>query len=309
MNRRSQKAIKISLFVSFLAFALKFSGFIITGSNSVLTDALESFVHLFAVSFSTWGVYLSIKPPDDDHHYGHERIGFFAVGSEGLLILVAGLAIIYQSINNLLTGAVLVNLDYGIGLILLPGIINLILGRYLVKVGREENNMILTGNGKHTLTDVYTSGGVVLTLLLIKFTGWMILDALVALLVASYIIYEGIKLIRYSLKGLMDSRDPEKDIVIKRILENDLPDDIISTHNLRHRTTGQTTWIEFHALFAKDIKLQKAHDEATMLEHRIMKAIQGDAVVTIHLEPAETHAQSHIMLEGVYRNKGLEDLF
>ena len=309
MNERSQKAIKISLMVSFLAFALKVGGFILTGSNSVLSDALESFVHLFAVSFSTYGVYLSIKPPDDDHHYGHERIGFFTVGIEGMLILVAGLVIIYQSASNLLGGAVLLNLDYGVALILLSALVNLVLGRYLTKVGREENNMILIGNGRHTLTDVWTSGGVVVTLLLIRFTGFMVLDALVALAVASYIMYEGVKLVRYSLKGLMDSRDPEKDKVIKEILANDLPENIISTHNLRHRTTGQTTWIEFHALFGKDIKLQKAHDEATVLEHRIMKAIKGDAVVTIHLEPAETHSQSHIILEGVYRNKDLEDLF
>lgn len=309
MANRSQKAIKLSLIVSFFAFALKLGGFIITGSNSVLSDALESFVHLFAVSFSTYGVYLSIKPPDDDHHYGHERIGFFAVGAEGMLIIIAGIAIIYQSVSNLITGTVLLNLDYGIALILFSALINLTLGSYLIKVGREENNMILTGNGKHTLTDVWTSGGVVLTLVLIRFTGLVILDAIVALCVASYIMYEGVKLIRYSLKGLMDSRDPDKDEIIKQILENNLPENIISTHNLRHRTTGHTTWIEFHALFKKDIKLQKAHDEATVLERSIMEAIQGDAVVTIHLEPAETHEQSHIILEGVNRNKDLDDLF
>ncbi|MEX0778717.1 MAG: cation diffusion facilitator family transporter [Balneolales bacterium] len=309
MASRSQKAIKISLFVSFVAFAFKFGGFIMTGSNSVLSDALESFVHVFAVGFSTFGVYLSVKPPDEDHHYGHERIGFFAVGTEGLLIIFAGITIIVQSVNNLITGAVLVNLDEGIAVILLAGLVNLALGSYLIKVGREENNMILRGNGKHTLTDVWTSGGVVLTLVLIRFTGWVILDAIVALCVASYIMYEGIKLIRYALKGLMDSRDPDKDKIIKEILSQNLPPNIISTHNLRHRTTGNTTWVEFHALFKKDIKLQIAHDEATILERNIMKAIWGDAVVTIHLEPAETHAQSHFILEGVNRNKDLDDLF
>ncbi|MEX0772088.1 MAG: cation diffusion facilitator family transporter [Balneolales bacterium] len=309
MDTRSKKAIKISLFVSLFAFAFKLGGFIMTGSNSVLSDVLESFVHIFAVGFSTFGVYFSIKPPDEDHHYGHERIGFFAVGAEGLLIVIAGIAIIFQSVNNLITGAVLANLDHGIAVIFLAAIVNLTLGSYLVKVGREENNMIVIGNGKHTLTDVWTSGGVVLTLLLIKFTGWVILDAIVALGVASYIMYEGVKLGRYSLKGLMDSRDPDKDEIIKNVLDQKLPPNIISTHNLRHRTTGHTTWIELHALFRKDIKLQDAHDEATILERHIMKAIQGDAVVTIHLEPAETHEQSHIMLEGVNRNKDLDDLF
>ncbi|MEX0928736.1 MAG: cation diffusion facilitator family transporter [Balneolales bacterium] len=309
MNKRSQKAIKISLLVSLLVFALKFGGFVITGSNSVLSDALESFVHLFAVSFSLYGVYLSIKPPDEDHHYGHERIGFFAVGTEGLLIIFAGVAIVYQSVNNLITGTVLVNLDFGMGVILCSALINLALGSYLVKTGREENNMIVTGNGKHTLTDVWTSGGVVVTLLLIRLTDFVILDAVVALAVAAYIIYEGVKLIRHALKGLMDSRDPDKDEIIKDIVKNQLPPHVLSCHNLRHRTTGHTTWVEFHALFEKDIKLQKAHDEVTILERRIMEAIQGDAVVTIHLEPAETHERSHIILEGVNKNKDLDELF
>lgn len=305
----SRQAITISLLVSFVSFMLKAAGYLLTGSNTVLSDLAESVVHLLAVSFAMYGVYLRSKPADDKHRYGHERISLLTVGAEGFVIVLAGLTIIYQSVKNLIYGLDITHIFEGILFMSAAALINLVLGLYLIKTGKKEQNMIVYSNGKHTLTDVYTSAGVVLTLLLISLTGWMILDAIVAVGVAIFIMYEGKKLVSYSLDGIMDSVDPEADLMIRNVLDGEKPGHIRGWHNLRHRTTGNVTWIEFHLLFDKDIDLQTAHDEATSLEKSLMSAIQGDVIVTIHLEPEQTHAKSHQVLKGIQRNPDLEDYF
>lgn len=305
----SRQAITISLIVSFASFMAKAAGYLLTGSNTVLSDLAESVVHLLAVSFAMYGVYLRSKPADEKHSYGHERISLLTVGAEGVVIVLAGITIIYQSVKNLIYGLEITHIFEGIAFMTAAALINLVLGLYLVRTGKKERNMIVYSNGKHTLTDVYTSGGVVLTLLLISVTGLVILDAIVAVAVAIFIMYEGKKLVKYSLDGIMDSVDPDTDLIIRNILNGDIPGHIKDWHNLRHRTTGSVTWIEFHLLFEKDIDLQTAHDEATALEKKLMSAIQGDVIVTIHLEPEETHAKSHQVLKGIQRNPDLENFF
>jgi len=305
-NTRAQFAIKISFAVSLLSFSIKFIGFIITGSNTVLSDMAESVVHVLAVGFSMYGVYLSSRPADEKHPYGHERIEFLSVGVEGTVIVLAGILIIYQSIKHLVLGLEPENLQDGMIVVASAGVINLLLGTYLMYVGKKEKNNILIGNGKHTLTDVYTSGGVVVTLILIHYTGLTILDSIVALLVAAYIIYSGAGLVRFSFKGIMDERDEQQDERIRRVLAENLPAQILSWHGLRHRTAGRTTWIELHVLFDKDIRLELAHEIATELERRLIKSVEGDAVITLHLEPEQTHLEAHSKLQGVNENLDLD---
>lgn len=291
-------ALLLSLTVSALMLLTKLTAYAVTFSNTALSDAAESVVHIMAVAFVYYGLILSNKPADENHHYGHERIEFISVGVEGTVIVLAGVTIIYQAVENYLFGIEISNLMTGVYLMGGAAVVNFLLGNYLMRVGEREDNMIVKSNGKHTLTDVWTSIGVVLTLLIIKYTGWLILDSIVSLLLAAFIMYEGFKLLRYSIGGLMDERDYEKDKKIRRVLDQDLPGGMKSYHNLRHRTTGQTTWIELHATFNKDVSLKKAHDDATLLERRLMDAIKGDAVVTIHLEPEEAHEKAHQILQG-----------
>lgn len=305
-NSRAQFAIKVSFAVSLLSFAIKFVGFVITGSNTVLSDMAESVVHVLAVGFSMYGVFLSSKPADEKHPYGHERIEFLSVGVEGTVIVLAGIMIIYQSVKYLILGLEPGNLQEGIIVVASAGIVNLLLGSYLMYVGKKEKNNILIGNGKHTLTDVYTSGGVVVTLILVHFTGFMMLDSIVALMVAAYIIYSGIGLVRFAFKGIMDERDELQDKRIREVLDKQIPEGIFQWHGLRHRTAGRTTWIELHVLFDKDIRLEAAHEIATELERRLIGAIEGDAVITLHLEPEQTHQEAHRKLEGVNENLDLD---
>jgi len=262
---------------------------------------------VLAVSFVYYGLLLSTKPADDKHLYGHERVEFLSVGIEGAVITLAGITIIYQSIENYLYGHELKELMSGVYLVGGAGLINLALGNYLLKVGRREENMMVISNAKHTLTDVWTSAGAVITLLIIKFTNYIILDSIVAIGLAFYIMYEAFKLLKYSIDGLMDSRDPSVDNAIRKELENELPGSMIDVHNLRHRTTGNTTWIEFHAVFRENVNLEKAHDDATLLEKRLINAVQGDVIVTIHLEPEGHHEDVHDTLKDADQDRPLQD--
>lgn len=307
MKSSAKTALQISLLVSFLSLMLKLSGFWITSSTTALSDAAESVIHVLAVSFVYYGLLLSNKPADEKHLYGHERVEFISVGIEGAVITLAGITIIYQAVDNYLHGHELQKIMSGIYLIGSAGLINLTLGSYLLKVGRREQNMMVISNGKHTLTDVWTSAGAVATLLIINFTGFVLLDSLVAVLLAFYIMYEGFKLLKYSVDGLMDSRNPSVDEAIREEFSKEWPGAMIDVHNLRHRTAGSTTWIEFHAVFKEKVSLEKAHDDATLLEKRLINALPGDVIVTIHLEPEGHHEDVHDTLKDADQNRPLED--
>ena len=292
-NVRCERAIRLSLVVSIGVFALKFAAWMYTGANSVLSDAAESFVHIFAVGFSAFGIWLSQKPPDHDHSYGHERIGFFAVGAEGMLIMVAAATIVYQSVKSLITGVQLQSLPSGAALVFISALANLLLGLYLVRVGNREGNMIIVANGKHTLTDVWTSSGVLVTLFLLMKTDWFFLDSVVALAIAGYISLEGFRLTRYAASGLMDATDLKTDQRLRELLDISMTGQMTSWHELRHRSTGNTLWVEFHVLFKEGVSLEEAHRDATMLEGRLIKEFGEQLVVTIHLEPEDCHRMHH----------------
>lgn len=307
-NSKVTLAIRISFAVSFVSFSIKLAGFIITGSNTVLSDLAESVVHLLAVGFSMYGVYLSSRPPDEKHPYGHERIEYLSVGVEGTVIILAGIAIIYQSLKYIILGLEPQNLTEGIYVVAAAGLVNLTLGLYLMYIGKSEKNNIILGNARHTLTDVYTSGGVVVTLILVKITGFVIIDSIVAIGVALYIMSEGWRLVRFAFGGIMDEPNKEQDGRIRKVLEENMPEGILGWHGLRHRTAGKTTWVELHVMFDKDERLEHAHDVGTELERRIVHAVEGDAVVTLHLEPEQTHKESHQKLKEAYKNKALNKL-
>lgn len=306
-QNRARNALTISFLVSFLSLCAKIVAFYVTDSTTAMSDAAESVVHVFAVGFVLYGFFLSMKPADEEHLYGHERIEFLSVGIEGTVIILAAFSILFLAVQNLVTGFDLQNLGTGIYLVGLAAIINLLLGLYLKKVGNESKNVIVKSNAKHVLTDVWTSGGVILTLLLIQLIGWIYLDTIVSISIALFIFYEGFKLIRYSVKGIMDTRDPDVHDSLLNVLKNTLPGTIKSWHHLRHRTSGQTTWVELHVVFNRDVSLKKAHDDATILERKLIDAIESDAVVTLHLEPSEPHEDMHDVLKGANKNRDLDE--
>lgn len=302
-----KRALLISLVVSGVSLLLKIVAFFITGSSAALSDSMESVVHFFAVAFVVYGYYLSLKPADDNHHYGHERIELLSVGAEGTIIIVAAITIVYYAVQSMVVGITIENIGTGMLMLVVAALVNLALGTYVLRVGKKHNNMMAISNGKHTLTDVWTSGGVVTALLAIHFTGWLYIDIIVSLMVAAYISWEAWKLLKFSVKGIMDTCDPDTDKAIRTELEKNLPEHITGWHHLRHRTSGKTTWIELHLIFSDDISLEQAHAEATVLERRLMDSLQTDSVITMHLEPHEAHDRDHKMLRGANKKKDLDE--
>ncbi|AXJ01942.1 cation diffusion facilitator family transporter [Cyclonatronum proteinivorum] len=302
-----KKALILSLAVSAVSLSMKIGAFFVTGSTAALSDSLESVVHFFAVAFVVYGYYLSLKPADDDHHYGHERIELLSVGAEGAIIVAAAFTIVYYAVQSMITGIVIENMGTGLIMLIGAALINLALGSYVVSVGKKHNSMIAISNGKHTLTDVWTSTGVVAALVIIHFTGWLFIDIIISLGIAAYISFEGYRLLRFSVKGIMDERNPETDAALRGVLDGELPGHITGWHHLRHRTSGRTTWVELHLVFADNISLEAAHADATRLERSLIDALKTDGVITLHLEPQTAHDTDHQILRGANKKKKLDE--
>jgi cation diffusion facilitator family transporter len=293
-NSRPQRfAMRLSLGVGFFMLASKITAYWLTGSAAILSDAAESVVHIVAVSFAAYSLWLSHKPPDRSHLYGHDKISFFSAGFEGAMIVMAAFYIIYVSVQKWMTGLKLEHLGLGTGLIVLASLINGGLGFFLIAIGKKHRSLILEANGRHVLTDCWTSIGVVIGLTLAMFTGWLEFDPLVAILVALNILWSGGHLIRRSIGGLMDEVEPAVEAQLKKLLDTLTGQYGLQYHGLRHRSTGSTLWIEFHLLFAANTALAAAHAVATRIEEELERQWPGRAEVLTHLETLEDHAQIH----------------
>jgi cation diffusion facilitator family transporter len=286
-------AIRLSLAIGLLMLAGKWYAFAITGSAAILSDAAESVVHVLAVLFAAYSMWLSHQPPDASHPYGHGKIAYFSAGIEGALIVVAAFYIIYDAFRKLFGTIVLTNLDTGIYIVMGALIVNLILGGYLLWRGKKGNSLILVANAKHVLTDSWTSLGVVLGLALAFWTGWLPFDPLVAIVVALNIAWSGGKLVRQSVGGLMDEGDPELGMMIRRSLDAETARRNLVYHELRYRQGGTGLWVEFHLLFPGDTTLDRAHQYATEIEMALTDALPAGTRIVSHMEPLEQHEQDH----------------
>lgn len=291
--RQMSVAMRLSLGIGFFMLLMKTYAYLVTGSAAILSDAAESVVHVFAVSFAAYSFRLSLKPADLSHRYGHDRISFFSAGFEGAMIVLAALYIIYESIHKWMAGLELQNLDTGTVFVFLAVVINGGLGWYLVYQGKKHHSLVLEANGKHVLTDSWTSLGVVLALIMIRLTGWLPFDPILAIVLALNILLTGGKLIRRSVGGLMDESDPQIDRVIQSILERETEKYGIKFHGVRHRNAGNKVLIEFHLLFPEKDTIAQAHEKATKIEAEITKAFPVQAEVISHLEPLEGHDETH----------------
>jgi cation diffusion facilitator family transporter len=286
-------AMRLSLVTGFGMLGMKAFAYAITGSVAILSDAAESVVHVVAVSFAAYSLWLSFKPADRSHYYGHDKITFFSAGFEGAMIVLAAFYIIYASIHKWLHGIQIENLGKGTLITLAAALINAALGGYLVWVGKKHRSLILEANGKHVLTDSWTSFGVVAGLGLALVTGYMPLDPILAILVALNILWTGGKLMRQSVGGLMDEGNPEVERRIRHVLSEMASPAGAEFHGLRHRSTGNTLWVEFHLLFPQGTTLDDAHTLATQIEERVQKEFGTRTEVISHLETLENHHEVH----------------
>ncbi|MFZ1289869.1 MAG: cation diffusion facilitator family transporter [Melioribacteraceae bacterium] len=277
-------AIKLSFAFGFVMLLLKWYAYFLTNSSAILSDAAESIVHIIGVGFAVFSLWYSLQPADEKHTYGHEKITYFSAGFEGGLIILAAFYIIFISVNRLIYGIEISNIDQGTIFTITASIINLFLGLFLVRKGKKTDSLILIANGKHVLTDSWTSFGVVIGLLLTWFTGWLPFDPIVAIIAAINILFAGGALIRESVAGLMDEVDVKDVEIIKNILNENVNEKKLDFHKLRIRESGDTIWIDFHLLFPKSILLEDAHNYATEIENKIRASIKKQVNITSHLE-------------------------
>lgn len=299
-DARAQRfAIRLSLAVGILMFAGKTFAYRITGSAAILSDAAESVVHVAAVAFAAYSLRLSFKPADENHPYGHEKIAFFSAGFEGAMIVIAALYILFEAIQKWLVGLQLERLGEGALIVAGAALLNGALGSYLIWKGRRYRSLILEANGRHVLTDCYTSLGVLVGLGLTLLTGWLPFDPILAILVALNILWSGGKLIRQAFGGLMDERDAHVDTTVRAALEAVIPNHVVEYHGLRHRRMGDSIYIDVHLLFREGKLLCDAHEVATGLEEQIASALLPHrAVMTTHLECVERHGSHHAPIIG-----------
>lgn len=286
-------AMNISLAVGVVMLVAKWIAWMLTGSSVIFSDAAESVVHIVAVWFAWYALRMTLRPPDSDHHYGHQKMGLISAAVEGGLICIAGIVIIFTSVQRMFTGIQLEKLDVGIAITAGAGMVNALLGFFLVHTGKKNHSLVVEANGKHVLTDAWTSAGAVLGLFLASVTGWYILDPLLAIVFGENIMREGIKLVSMSVTGLMDSADPVIEQQARQALSEFVRQHNITFHEFRLRSFGNQASADFHLLFPDTTPIWQAHKLATEAEHIVRKAIGLEQVDVIsHLEP-QSHPADH----------------
>lgn len=296
LSKRVQQmrfAMRLSLIFGALMLAGKVTAYVITGSTAILSDAAESVVHVIAVGFAAFALSLSSRPANQRFLYGYERITFFSAGFEGAMIIVAAIAILYAAIHRWLSGLRLEHLGMGSLVVLAAAFINAALGWYLIRTGRRNHSLILEADGKHVLTDSWTSFGVVLGLGLVMLTGWKLFDPICAIVIGLNILYSGGLLVWRSAQGLLDYSDPDVGRDLGQKLDALCSELGLHYHGVRFRTTGYRLMIELHLLFPYDCPVGEAHHLATQLEERLPAVLGIPAEVVTHLESLEDHSDVH----------------
>lgn len=284
----------VSLGVSVLMLIGKVTAFTLTGSAAIFSDAAESVVHILATAFVAYSLWFAIQPADERHPYGHGKIAYISTGFEGGLILLAAVTILFSATRSLIEGPELQQLGIGMLLIGTAALINLSLGLYLVWTGRRHRSLVLVSNGRHVLSDMWTSAGVILGVGLVWLTGLEWLDPIVALLFGLYIGYMAFDMLKDAAGGLLEAVDSKDTKQIVAHLESSARDGVISGfHQLRHRRVQDRLWIEYHLLFPSSVSLVDAHERSHRVEDAIVGLFPHDEVlVTAHLEPA-AHREAH----------------
>ena len=274
----------ISIAAAVATIALKTTAWQLTGSVGLLSDAAESVVNLVAAVVAFTALKIAARPPDSRRNFGYLKSEYFAAVIEGLMIAIAALVIIVSAVDRLLRPQPLEQVGVGLMISILASVINGVVAWMLIRAGRRHRSMALQADGKHLLTDVWTTAGVVVGVGLVALTGWLVLDPLIAMAVAVNILVIGVRLVRASTAGLMDTAVPAEDLAaIDEALET-FREAGIDFHDLRTRMSGRQCYVQLHMLVPGYWPVQRGHDLAEEVEERLRQAVDG-LIPTIHLEP------------------------
>lgn len=278
--------ILFSVATSVLTMALKFGAYALTGSVGLLSDALESFVNLAAALIALAALTYAHADEDEDHNFGHQKAEYFSSGIEGALIFVAAGAIVWSAWPRLLDPRPLEQVGLGLALSVAAAGANLLCGWFLLKGAREHRSITLEADAHHLLTDVWTTAGVIAGVAIVHFTGWLVLDPLIAIAVALQILWTGWTLMRRSFDGLMDRAMPADErgriVAVLEQVKRQGGD----YHRLRTRVSGNKSFVDVHVLVPGTMSVHEGHDLVHRLEEEIESAMPHVEVMT-HLEPLE----------------------
>ena len=299
----------LSIMAALSTIALKTYAYYLTNSVGLLSDALESIINLLAAVIMLIVLSIAARPPDDTHAYGHEKVEYFSSGAEGIMILLAAISIGWTAWDRLENVKALEHLDLGISVSVFASLINLMLARVLIRVGKRQQSITLEADGKHLMADVWTTVGVILGIAvisvanhydadlhfarLIGLKNWEILDPITAFLVALHIIWSGLQLLHRTISGLMDTALPAAEIaLIINKLEHFVVSEQITYHALRTRYAGSRRFISVHILVPGNWSVQQGHDLLESIEMSILTLFDNIDIDT-HLEPIEDMASWH----------------
>ena len=284
-GRARLRAVAVSLAVSVLLLAAKYQAYRITGSTAILSDALESIVHVVAAVFAIGALIFAGRPADRNHPYGHGKMEFLSAAFEGGLIAFAALVILYEVVQSLTHGVELRSLDLGLAIVLGAGLVNLGLGYYLVRTGRRYESLTLIADGRHVLADFYTSAGIVVGLLLVRITGVALLDPVVAAVVALNLMWTGVRLIRQAASGLLDEEDPALLDRLLDVLQPHLGQGVIRVHHLRAIRAGRFHHVDAHLVVPEFWSVERSHELSEDVAERVMKDLGAEGEMTLHTDP------------------------
>jgi cation diffusion facilitator family transporter len=280
------KAAAISIASNSFLIILKIVAGILTGSISLIAEAIHSTMDLIAAIIAFFSVRISDKAADEQHPFGHGKAENISGVSEGILIFVAAGIIIYEAVQKIIFGTQLELVEIGIGLMALSIVANLLVSRYLSKIAKQTDSLALEADSKHLTTDVLTMVGVFIGLVLVRVTGWKIFDPITALVVSLLIIKAAYDITRKSFGGLMDTRLPKTEEETIKAIIKDHSTALTGFHEMRTRKAGSQRFVDLHLVLPRKISLESAHEMCSHLEDDLEKRFPN-IDVTIHTEPCE----------------------
>lgn len=276
---------KLTLGIGSFLLLIKFAAYFLTDSTTILTDALESIVNVVAGVFGLFSLYISARPKDENHPYGHGKIEFVAAAVEGSLIIIAGIGILGKSGYSLFYPNLVHNLDWGIAITAVAGLINFALGAYVSREGKKASSMVLVSSGEHLKSDGYSTIGMIVGLGLMLLTDWWWLDAVVAMVFGLVIIVAGIHVIQESLSGIMDEVDYDLVADIVTILDTHRHENCIDVHNLRVIKYGMALHVDCHITIPWYFNTREAHDQVDWLEDLLKDNTTKPIEFFVHVDP------------------------
>lgn len=283
--------------IGVILFIGKLIAWHLTNSDAVFSDAMESIVNIISAFMGLYSLYLAAQPRDENHPYGHGKVEFVTSGVEGSLIIFAGIIIIVEAADSLLHTNALNKLDYGIFIVLGTAIANYIMGYISIEKGKKENSLVLISSGKHLQSDTITTFGVVASLILVYFTKIYWIDAAVALIFGTYIIFVGYKIVRKSLSGIMDETDPELLNAVVEVLARKRKKEWIDIHNMKIQQYGSGLHIDAHITLPWYNTLRDSHLEMENIIKTLVAETERNVEFNFHMDDCKPHSCEICQLE------------